>query len=461
MDYSDLYPHQNEMIANTRLALRSITSGPRAVIMQGPTGVGKTVIMAAMSKGALELDKQVISTVHRHELMQQSSKSFEKWGIPHGVIASGQPYADEKLHIASIMTLVRRLDKIRPPDLILIDEAHHGMAKQWATVIKHWPNAAIVGVTATPQRLDGKGLDGLFQRLVIGPRVRWLIDNKFLSPYRLFIPPIGIDTSKIRTVLGDFDKQQLEEVVDKKTITGNAVKHYLRYADGKRAIVFCVSIKHARNVAAEFQNNCIEAVPIYGTDPDRDEKMRKFAAGTIQVLCSVDLISEGLDVPSVEVAILLRPTQSLAMYLQQVGRVLRYVAGKVAIILDHVGNYTRHGMPDVEHDWKLAGIPKKKGSKNDVDSGVIICEKCYCVFPPAPVCPSCGHVRETKRPPIHEVDGDLEEVLRVETAIRKKEEVKKAHSFADLERIRMQRGYAPGWTHKLMKARQQKVWTYR
>ncbi|MBF0140100.1 MAG: DEAD/DEAH box helicase [Magnetococcales bacterium] len=445
------------MITDTRNAVRSITSGPRTVIMQGPTGVGKTVTMAAMAKTSMGMGNRVIFTVHRRELLHQSCRALDSWNIRHGIIASGYPMDDAMMHVASINTLVRRMQKIQPPDLIIVDEAHHAMAGQWAQVIRHWPGATVVGLTATPQRLDGKGLGELFQRLVIGPTTSWLIENKYLSPFRLFAPPNGIDTSSVKSAMGDFKKDQLAVVCDKNSITGNAVEHYVRHASGKRAIVFCVSIKHAEHVAEEFQKNGIEAIHITGMDDrdHRDDVMRKFAAGEIKVLCSVDLISEGFDVPAVEAIIMLRPTQSLTLYLQQIGRALRYIPGKTAIILDHAGNCNRHGMPDAARTWSLAG-KQKKSTKDADDISIVTCSQCYAVFRPAPECPVCGFEQAVNPRKIQEVDGDLVEIDPKELARIRARQISGAHTFDELEVIRKARGYKPGWTEHIMKSRRQR-----
>ncbi|MBF0421148.1 MAG: DEAD/DEAH box helicase family protein, partial [Magnetococcales bacterium] len=254
------------MIDDSRSLLRTLPIGSKRIVMQAPTGSGKTIAMAAMAQSAIARGSSVIFTVHRRELVFQSSDTLNRWGIPHGIIASGHTQTREPMQIASIDTLKLRLDKVEPPTLMIIDEAHHAMAAGWKRVIDAWPSTVVVGLTATPQRLDGRGLDSIFHGMVQGPPVAWLIENRYLSPYRLFAPPIGIDVSSIKTVMGDFEKKHLEATVDNKVVTGNAVRHYIKHAQGKRAIAFCVSIEHSKNVTKEFQLHNINAVHLDGFD---------------------------------------------------------------------------------------------------------------------------------------------------------------------------------------------------
>ncbi|MBF0140074.1 MAG: DEAD/DEAH box helicase [Magnetococcales bacterium] len=451
-----LYDHQERMIAAAREAIRNLPPVGRRIILQAPTGCGKTVAMAAMARTSIMRGNRVLFTCHRRELIFQAAKTLRKFGISHGFIASGMPTTADAMQIASIDTLVRRLDKIAEPHLVIIDEAHHSTAGQWRKVIQHWPEAVVVGLTATPQRLDGRGLGELYNDLVVGPSTAWLIDKGFLSPFRLFAPPIGIDVARVKTSLGDFNNAQLNEIVDKKSITGDAVEHYLKHAAGTRAIVFCVSIQHANHVADEFSSRGLKATAVSGADPapSRDAIMMGFAAGALDVLCTVDLVSEGFDVPAVETAILLRPTQSLTLYLQQVGRALRFVPGKTALILDHAGNCHRHGMPDAERQWTLAGRIKKQAKNDEPDFAVRTCRKCFCVHRSAPKCPSCGFVYPAIAREINEIKGDLEEITRAREM--RKKEIGRARTFAELEAVRKELGHKPGWSWHIMAARKRR-----
>ena len=451
-----LRDYQNTDIGRLRGA---ISTGFSRILYQLPTGGGKTVLMAWMAARAAERGKRTMFIVHRQELLIQASRTFEAMGIPHGLIAPGFTMSRDVIQVASVQTLVRRFDRIIPPDLIIFDEAHHCPSKTWLKVFERYAAAKAIGLTATPYRLDGRGLNDLFETMICGPTVRELIDAGFLSPYAVYAPPIGIDLKGVRTRAGDFARNQLADAVDKPTITGDAVRHYLKLAPGKQAIAFCVGIDHSRHVAEQFRSVGIRAEHVDGTEDSRRRAriMDRFAAGDIQVLTNCDLISEGFDVPAVEAAILLRPTQSLSLYLQQIGRALRPQPGKTAIILDHVGNVLRHGLPDDDRDWSLEGRDRRGGGKQaDPDIQVRQCPKCYACHAPAPVCPSCGHAYETQGREVEHVEGELEEVDLDALRRQRKREVGRARSLEDLQKIEAARGYRPGWADHVWNARQRK-----
>jgi len=448
-----LRDYQQQAIAQVRQAL---AAGHKSVLLQAPTGSGKTVLMAWMAARAAERGKRTTFIVHRQELLFQASRTFGAMGIRHGLIAPGQTMTRDAIQVASVQTLVRRFDRVIPPDLLIYDEAHHAPSATWRRVFERYPNARSIGLTATPERLDGKGLGDIFEVMVCGPTVRQLIDAGYLSDYVVYAPPVGIDLEGVRTRAGDYAKDQLADAVDKPTITGDAVRHYLRLANGKRAIAFCVSIEHSKHVAEQFRSVGVRAQHIDGTEDNRRRAaiMDRFAAGGIQVLTNVDLISEGFDVPAVEAAILLRPTQSLALYLQQVGRALRPQPGKTAVILDHAGNVLRHGLPDDDRDWTLEGRPRKRGRQEDApDIRVRQCPKCFACHAPAPTCPCCGHRYETQGREVDQVDGDLERVDLDALRRQRRREVGRAKTLEELEEIAKARGYKPGWAWHVYRAR--------
>ena len=361
-----LFDHQNDVVAATRQALRSY----RKVIIQAATGFGKTVIAAFMAKNASKKDKRLYFICHRAELVYQTHLTFNKVGIDHGFIASGfTPDYDQKIQICSIETLKRRLDKVPPPDICLWDEAHHTGAAGWAAVQAYYEKAFHIGLSATPWRLDGKGLGRWFDKMICGPSMAWLIENKFLSEYKIYAPSTP-DLSGVHTRMGDFKQDELEAAVDNSVLVGNIVKHYLKYARGKKTILFAVSIKHSKRIVAEFKASGVRAVHLDGTTPKAERKQASilFAQGRIDVLCNVDLFGEGYDLAAqsgmevnIEAAILARPTQSLSLFLQQCGRSLRYSLNKIAIILDHAGNTMRHGLPDDDRECHLkVKIRKRK-----------------------------------------------------------------------------------------------------
>lgn len=455
-----LRPYQQRDIDRLRATLRQ---GRRSVCYVLPTGGGKTLAMAHMARSAAAKGNTTWFLVHRQELIRQSSRTFDMLGVQHGLIYKGHTMTRDPVQIASVQTLVRRLGRTpTTPQLIVVDEAHHSSASTYRKILGAFPGAVVIGLTATPARTDGQGLDDIFEDLVVGPNMAELIRDGYLSDYRIYAPPIGIDTSSIKTRAGDFAKDQLAAAVDKPTITGDAVRHYLDYAAGKRAIAFCASVDHSKHVAASFRQ---AGVPAQHFDGETDDRRREriveaFTRGEIKVLCNVDLVGEGFDVPACEAAILLRPTQSLILFLQQIGRALRPSPGKErALILDHAGNALRHGLPDDDREWTLRGRPKRKGKRDEPPPPAVKqCPECYACHAPMPTCPACGHVYESQgREPEHK-DGELQEVDPQELRRQRKLAQAKAKTVDELEALGRARGYkAPRrWAEHVYAARQRK-----
>jgi len=394
--------------------LRGALAHHHKALLVMPTGSGKTVVFSEICRHADNKNRKVLILVHRRELVKQASDKLSRAGVEHGIIAAGFKPSPHPVQVASVQTLARRLRTVPvDPDLIIIDEAHHAVAGSWDKIIGHFTDAKIIGVTATPSRLDGRGLGSHFSTLVSGPSVEQLTKLGFLSQHRVFAPPVIADLSNVKTRAGDYANDQLSAAMDRPTITGDAIGHYRRLADGLPAIAFCCSIAHATSVCASFNAAGYRAKLVTGNMPmeERDEAISGLADGRTQVLCSVDVVSEGTDVPAVSAAILLRPTQSEALYLQQVGRILRPRPGKIAIILDHVGNTFKHGFVDDVRAWSLDSKPKRQ-RKDEPAVEVRQCPDCFAAFKPQPVCPCCGHVFKTKAFQLETVEGDLVEIKR-------------------------------------------------
>lgn len=396
-----LRPYQTTMIGQVRDAY---IAGARSVLLQGATGMGKTVIFAHIAQAAAARGSSVMILVHRRELLMQGSRALRDLGLPHGLIMPGLPRTAAQVRIASVQTLLRRLDHVHAPDLIVVDEAHHAVAGSWLRVLNHWPEARVLGVTATPARLDGRGLGTVFQKLILGPQMHDLVAGGYLAPCDVYAPPVVADLDGMHTRMGDFDKSEVRVRMDRPAITGDCVDHYTRLIPGKLGIVFCASVDHARHVAEAFSAAGYPSESVDGSmgERERDSVLSRFAAGEIRVLTSCELVAEGFDLPECEVAVLLRPTQSLTVYLQQVGRVMRPADGKgLATILDHVGNVSRHGLPDAKREWSLDSKRKKPKPPP-----MRRCPMCFAVFSPVAVCPSCGHVfvAQERGGPVH-VEG--------------------------------------------------------
>jgi len=313
-----------------------------------------------------------------------------------------------------VQTLARRLQQQHwQPDLIVIDEAHHAIAGTWSNVISYWPDSLLLGVTATPIRQDGRGLGAMFDRLILGPSTADLMAAGHLTRVKLYAPPQVADLTGIRTRAGDYANDQAAAAMTRPTVTGDAITHYQRIAAGQPAIAFCCNVNHASSVCDAFNAAGISAATLLGDTTDRDALVTRFAGGALQVLVTVDVVSEGFDCPGAAVAILLRPTQSEGLYLQQVGRVLRPAAGKAAaIVLDHVGNVHRHGFPDDHRDWNLADRERRAGSAGPPAPCIRTCESCFAAFAPQPICPVCGTPSKLNTRELKQQEGELQELAR-------------------------------------------------
>lgn len=451
-----LRPYQTDIVASARAAFRA---GQRKALIQLPTGGGKTVLGSFMVDGSSKRGLTCWWLVHRRGLLTQASKTFFGMGIDHGLIAGGRSSdPHQRVQIGSIQTVARRLDRLPPPDLIVFDEAHHLGAAQWQSVYDAFPNAHVVGLTATPWRLDGKGLGHWFETMIEGPSVAELMEMGSLSTYRLFAPSAP-DTSAVATAMSDFKNRDLAAVMDKPAITGDAVIHYQALAAGKRAVAFAVSIEHSKHVVAQFRAAGVAAEHVDGQmdHASRDAAIARFVAGDTLVLSNADLLGEGFDVPAIEAAILLRPTQSLSLHLQQIGRALRPAPGKdAAIILDHAGNCARHGLPDDDREWSLEDRQKRKRKAADDEKLPIrTCPKCFRVYR-ASAKPPCGHEQPVTAREIEQRDGELVEIDREQLKVLRKQEVKSARTLDDLVSLGRQRGYKypEGWARHMQQQRQ-------
>lgn len=441
----ELRDYQTDLIARVRQSL----AAHRAVICQAPTGAGKTALAVYMMGAAQRRGIGSMFVVHRNELVEQTSAALWEQNLQHGLIQSGRSISRMPAQVASVQTLVRRTHKYEPPGLVIVDEAHRAAADTYRRVLDAYPSAKVVGLTATPQRTDGRGLDHLFTDMQCGPSVRWLIDEGYLSDYRIFGPdPRGaaVDLSGVRTRAGDWAKDDLEAAMDRPSITGDAVAHYKRHAMGKRAIGFCVTVNHSRHTCAAFNAAGIPAEHMDGGTPktERQAILDRFRRGVTWVLFNVELAVEGLDVPAAEALIMLRPTQSVIVHLQAIGRVMRAAPGKPhAIILDHVGNCLRPGLglPDDDREWSLAGREKRKRGEVEPTTPVTVCKSCFAIFRPAPVCPHCGTPTGVKQRELEQVDGDLHELDPERIRLERKREQRTARGLPDLVALGVRRGY--------------------
>lgn len=453
----------------------SFAAGARSVLGVMPTGAGKTVSFCEMVRLSSAMGNRVAVLVHRDNLLGQASRALDAAGIGHGIIAPGHTPTSNLVQVASVHSLARRLasSTSHPArhqfDFLIIDEGHHATASTWVKIIAANPTALVLGVTATPCRTDGQGLDHIFESLVLGPSIQDLIDDGYLVDARVYAPANLVNLSKVHTRAGDYDRGELANAMDTPSITGDAVEHYRRLCPGAPAVTFCVSIQHAQDVAEDFSRAGFRSRAIHGKQPAAEIRraLEDLSAGRLDVLSSCDLISEGFDCPGIVAAILLRPTQSEALYIQQVGRALRpvYPAASPlstredrlaaiaaspkprAIILDHSGNCFKHGMPSDPRDWTLEGKKKRRRGDQGPPVPVRQCRSCFACHRPAPSCPFCGFVYplevrevETKAGVLAEVDAAA---LRKARALKGR--VRAAKTLEEFHAIAKDYGYRPAW----------------
>jgi len=417
------------------------------------------MLCASMLKSCAASGMRAWFIVHRRELVKQSIAAFDRVGVHAGVIAAGfQEDYRAPVQIASIGTLQRRWERYAPPSMIVWDESHHLAATNWMSLKSQFASSYHIGLTATPMRLDGRGLGNYFSTMVKGPSVRWLIDNKYLAPYKLYAPA-GIDVTGVHSRMGDFSRDELAAAADRPSITGCAVEHYKKLCPTARACVFACSIEHSRHIVAQFEAAGIPSAHVDGeTDPQmRDMILQRFSEGSIRVVSNVELFGEGFDLPSMDAVILMRPTQSLGLYLQQVGRCLRYSEGKTAYILDHAGNCARHGMPCEEREWELTTDKIKRSQSASELGSVKICPKCFAAqFSGSRTCKLCGGVFPVEARKVDEKKGDLVEVKAAQRAVRVAQG--RCQTMEELVAEGRRRGMknAHGWAYNVMQARKNK-----
>lgn len=438
-----------------------LRAGVRSVLWQMPTGAGKTASTAYMLKGASERGRRAWFVVHRRELILQSHRAFKAGGVSHGIIAAGFDLAMRRpVQICSVQTIARRLDRLEAPDIIIWDECHHLAAGTWSAIYRRYPNAVHIGLSATPERLDGQGLAGFFQKMVVGPTVGELIAGGYLSPYRYFAPS-SPDLSGVHSRMGDFVQREVAAVMDKPRVTGDVVAHYRRLAMGRRALMFAVSIEASHRLVASFNAEGIPSEHVDGETPaeQRDRAIGRLERGELKVVSNVDLFGEGVDLPAVEALLDVAPTQSRTRVMQRRGRVLRMSPGKTdALILDHAGNCQRHGLPDDAREWSLDGAGGRKKAERDPDDGPIKqCMACYAISPAfMPKCRECGVAFPVKTRTVEEIAGELQEVSAAEMRRQAAREQYAAGTLDALVELGRMRGYRDpdGWARHVWNARQ-------
>ncbi|NLR31369.1 DEAD/DEAH box helicase [Levilactobacillus tujiorum] len=436
-----LHPYQTDLVNQARQAL---AKGKKAVLLQSPAGSGKSVMIAEIARLAVAKGGQVMFTVHRKELVNQIKQSFRENEVDL-----------TRCTILTVGKIAHRLNILPKPTLIITDETHHSLAKTYQTIYDHYQGVPRLGFTATPWRLNGKGLHDVYDAMILGPSIDWLIENHYLAPYKYYSVKLVDDAKLKKSSTGDYTSKSMDEAVGR-TIFGDVVKTYQEKTPGQQAIVYAHSVEFSKAIAQAFQAAGIEAAHADAKTPsaERERIMSGFKSGSLKVLCNVDLISEGFNVPDCSVVIMLRPTESLVLFIQQSMRSMRYRPDKVATIIDHVGNYLRFGLPDDEHQWTLADRKKRKKQGASDAPPIRTCEFCFAVIPAAAViCPVCGRKMEKSSSEM-ETDNTVE-LERIHGSLDMKTDYNalrygrmkpaEAQNMEDLRGIAKSRGYKPGW----------------
>ena len=410
----------------------SLARGHRRPLVVAPCGAGKSYIFAELAR---RTKGEVLVLVHRKELGQQHRELFDTLGI--------------QARVTTYQTEYRRLGKHPKPRLLVVDEAHLSRSQTWQKIIEYY-NTYTVGFSATPARLDGKPLGDIFDDLVSGVDTRWLIEHHYLAPYEYYAPTV-VDTSGLRSVGGDYVISELEQLMHERAIYGDIIKNYRKFANGERTIAYCVSVKHAESVAGAFRAAGVRAEALSAKTPakKRQHILESFRSGKVSVLCNCTLLSEGISIDEVSCVMLVRPTESVALGIQQMMRCMRYLPGKTAKIVDCCSNHLRVGLPDEDREWSLdQPVRKRKETDSNGNFYIRTCPECYMVFATAPKCPFCGteyplHPREiAMKQEIELARITAEEAARVNEAKKSARiEQGRAQSFEELVKLGQRRGY--------------------
>lgn len=376
-----LFDYQQKLVNQARDAL---AQGNQGVLIVSPPGSGKSAVIAEIARLTTLKKNRVLFFVHRQELVKQIKDSFIKQNVD--------------LNYCTIMTVgkvAHRLSILPKPNLIIVDESQHSRAKTYQKIFNYYSDIPRLGFTGSPWRLSGKGFKDIYSAMVQGPTTKWLIEHHKLAPFTVYGYQLGDTELLKRGSTGDYTSKSMDEFT-RSIIHGDIVKSWLKFAKDRKTIVYCHSVNFSKEVAQAFRSAGINAVHAdsHTSTQKRERIMNDFKQGKIKVLCNVDLISEGFDVPDCSCVVLLRPTESLVIYLQQSMRAMRYQKGKHAMIIDQVGNFEKFGLPDTDYHWSLEDRkkhPRKEGSNTD-EPAIKTCPECFAVIEAKNlICPICGH----------------------------------------------------------------------
>jgi len=455
-----LRSYQSEVI--DRIAAE-VAAGSRRVLLVAPTGSGKTICACAIVHKAVARGQRVLVVAHRRELITQASCKLHAAGVDHGIVLAGfPPRPHEAVQVASIPTLHARgvrtdTMEMPPADIIVVAETHHVRARTYRQILAAYPNAIVIGLTATPCRGDGRGLGAAFDVLVECPPVAELTAAGYLVAVTIYAPSRP-DLSGVRVERGDYVERQLAERMDKPQLVGGIVEHWHRLAERRRTVAFCTGVGHSLHTRDEFRRAAVLAEHIDGSTPleERDAILTALGRGEVEVVCNAMVLTEGWDCPEVGCLVLARPTKSLGLYRQMVGRVLRPAPGKAdALVLDHAGAVFQHGFPDDPIAWTLSEDNRAENKAHAARGkyrmpALTTCPECAAVRLQGQPCPVCSWRPQPKAGPVEIAEGELGRVARnriVSANVATADE--RTRFYATLLYIGNERGYARGWAaHK-------------
>lgn len=450
---------------------QSMRSGHRRIVVQQPPRTGKTVIMAEIARKTTAKGNRVMFIIHRKEVLEQAIETFKLQGVSMSLATTGM-----------VQTLTRRINQLDEPQLILVDEAHHALAKSYLNILDAFPNAYVLYFTATPIRTGHDQLDQIADDIVTGKSIKWLTDHHFLAPFHYY--GLGdIDRSKLRKSNGDYSSESMDQAISHE-IYGHIVEQYQRLAKGKQAVVYCHSIESAKKITQQFEQAGITAAEVDGNTEValRDELVQKFRGQKLTILANVNLFTEGVDLPNVDCVIMARPTSSLALYLQFSMRCLNPREGKTAIIIDHVDNFLTFGLPNNDRNWSEAIVTKdKRKAKSSTENGPAIaqCNYCFGTFYRDQIvddcCPLCGHELKKETKDYKIVNVDLQEIKENQAVNHRKAMIKKIlsdqvmanvadksvgqlHTLKEFQAYAKLHNYSPGWAWYQFNNRRKKKW---
>lgn len=430
-----LRDYQIDIVERTRIAFRTYKR-PLVVL---PCGSGKTVCFADMASRHIARSPQtayVWFLVHRRELIEQTQRTFDAFGISR-----------EHVFIGMVQTITRHPERYAKPTLIIFDEAHHAKAKSWTDIIEYFDGTPMVGLTATPARQDGRPLGDIFDTLVIGPDADTLTERGWLAEYDYYAPHSTDLTYRVRGA--DFDLTEFADVLLRSKIYGD-IKKYIH--PDRKTLIYSPSVAFSRSLAS------LGVTHFDGETPtaERERIISQFRSGKIMALSSVDLVGEGFDIPDCDTVLLLRPTRSLALYIQQAMRCLRPSVGKRAVIYDLVGNVYRHGMPTESRDWSLTTSARVRNESGEPDITARECSRCHRVYAGTErICPYCGNDSGKTRKQIEQ--DEAAELVQVKKIERRQQS--RAQTLDELIAIGRQRGYKNPeyWARIVIASRRKKI----